>query len=475
MVLYWMVAYRRPGWNWALEHAVARAQALDRPLVVLEALRCDYRYASDRLHRFVIQGMAAQAEAFARAGVTYIPYVEPEVGAGRGLLRALASHACVVVSDDWPCFFVPRMLAAAGRQLPVALELIDGNGLLPLSAAAQQLHRAVDFRRLLQRALPRHLAERAQARPLAVLPRRAWTVPREIRQRWPAARLRDLLRPRGLAALPIDHEVPPALQPGGWRAGAAQLRRFLRDGLGRYDAGRRAFEDRATSGLSPYLHFGHVGAQQVVEAVLHAQDWTIDRLSARVTGQRTGWWGVDADAEAFLDQVVTWRELAFHTCHHQPGCDRWPTLPAWARRTLTARAGDPRPALLSRQALEAARTPDPVWNAAQEELRRTGTLHGYLRMQWGKSVLAWTADPRQALARLFYLNDRWALDGRDPNSIAGITWVFGRYDHPWPPERPILGTVRPMVSARTARKIGLPLPAAPAAAEPRQRARAPSR
>ena len=134
-VLYWMIAARRTTWNFALDHALARAAELGVPLIVLEPLRAGYAWASDRMHAFVMQGMADNATAFAAGGVTYHPYVEPEAGHGKGLLAALAKRACLVVTDEQPGFFLPHMVAAAGRQLPVRLEMVDGNGILPLRAS----------------------------------------------------------------------------------------------------------------------------------------------------------------------------------------------------------------------------------------------------------------------------------------------------------------------------------------------------
>lgn len=154
-----------------------------------------------------------------------------------------------------------------------------------------------------------------------------------------------------------------------------------------------------------------------------------------------------------MDQLVTWRELGFAACAYTDDYDRYEGLPAWARATLDAHADDPRPAVYEPEVLEAAATHDPVWNAAQRQLVDDGVVHGYLRMLWGKQLLAWSPSPRAALAEMIRLNDTYALDGRDPNSYSGIGWVLGRYDRPWGPERPVFGTVRYMTSANTARKL----------------------
>lgn len=187
-VLYWMIAARRTRHNFALQRALALARELDRPLVVLEALRCDHPWASARFHAFALAGMADNARAFQAGGVLHHPYVEPAPGAGRGLLEALAARACCVVTDEFPAFFLPAMVQAAGGKLAVRLEAVDGNGLLPLRATQRVFHTAFSFRAFLQRELAPHLAERPAAEPLrgrATRPLR--TLPREILRRWPAA------------------------------------------------------------------------------------------------------------------------------------------------------------------------------------------------------------------------------------------------------------------------------------------------
>jgi deoxyribodipyrimidine photo-lyase len=453
-VLYWMVASRRPTFNFGLQRAAGHALALGKPLVVLEALRAGYPFASDRLHRFVLEGMAHNRAHFAVRPVLYHPYVEPTLGAGKGLLEALAAQACVVVTDEYPAFFLPRMLASAARRLDVRLEAVDGNGLLPLRAAERPLERAVDFRRLLQRALPPHLHEPPADDTLRRLSLPALdALPTSLHKRWPAADDTLLSDPSALARLQIDHSVPPVPYAGGTRAAVAQLRRFLSDGLDRY-LDRHHPDAHAESGLSPYLHFGHMSAHQVFAELAARQSWSPDALPAKGRGQREGWWGMSPAAEAFLDQLVTWRELGYHHCHHHRDYDTWDSLPAWARQTLTAHRSDPRPALYTQDQLERAETDDSLWNAAQRQLLAEGRIHNYLRMLWGKRVLEWCADPRDALRTLLYLNDRHAVDGRDPNSYSGITWVFGRHDRPWP-ERPIFGTVRSMTSRSTLKKLRL--------------------
>ena len=157
-----------------------------------------------------------------------------------------------------------------------------------------------------------------------------------------------------------------------------------------------------------------------------------------------------------MDQVITWRELGYVFCHHRPNdYDQFESLPNWAKETLRIHAADTRPTLYSLEQLESAQTHDPIWNAAQRQLRQEGRIHNYLRMLWGKKILEWSASPEEALSTLIQLNNKWAIDGRNPNSYSGIFWTLGRFDRAWGPERPIFGKIRYMSSDSTARKIKL--------------------
>ena len=187
-VLLWLTSARRPRHNFALDRALEWCEALGKPLLVFEALRCGYRWASDRLHGFVIDGMRDNARAFARPGVTYYPYLEPQAGDGKGLLRELAQRACLVVADEFPCFFLPRMHAAAAAQVDCAFESVDTNGLLPLRATDRVFARAYDLRRWLQKHLAPHLEHVPEAEPFAgiELPP-APKLPAKLLKRWAPA------------------------------------------------------------------------------------------------------------------------------------------------------------------------------------------------------------------------------------------------------------------------------------------------
>ncbi len=206
------------------------------------------------------------------------------------------------------------------------------------------------------------------------------------------------------------------------------------------------------SGLSPYLHFGHLSAHQVFAGLARHEDWRRAGIKPTTSGQR-GWLGMSAAAESFFDEFVTWRELGYNWCWQREDYADLASLPTWAKATLQQHADDPREHVYSLEEFAASATHDEVWNAAQRQLRASGALQNYLRMLWGKKVLERTRTPTAAMAILVELNNRYALDGRDPNSYSGIAWVLGRYDRPWAPERPIYGVVRYMSSTNTVRKL----------------------
>ncbi|HET9217458.1 MAG TPA: deoxyribodipyrimidine photolyase [Terriglobia bacterium] len=403
-VLYWMTAYRRRHFNFALERAVFWATELRKPLVIFEALSSTYRWASVRFHEFVIDGMRENCLAFQGSPVTYLPYVEPSAGEGRRRFATLLSAACLVITDDFPASGIPAWIEKAAVQSTVLVEKVDSNGLYPMRATDRVFLTAASFRRFLQQQGPPHFPAHDALERL------------------------DL--PRGPERLlkfdPLN--VPPSIDshvgkvpetPGGTTAARERLKRFV--------AG-----SSARSRLSPYLHFGHISAHEVYQQV-------------QATRRE--------NKEHFFDELVTWRELGFNMCALRQDYDQYASLPLWARNTLAKHESDPRPFLYSLDALENAETHDLLWNSAQTQLVTQGQIENRLRMLWGKKILEWSRTPQEALNALIHLNNKYALDGRDPNSYTGIFWTLGRYDRPWGPERPIFGLVRYMSSASTAKKL----------------------
>ncbi len=456
-VLYWMIANRRLSWNFALDHAIAKAKQFGKPLLIFEPLRARYRWASDRIHRFVIEGMRDHATELAGKAIGYYPYVEPAPGVGTPLLHQLAKQACVVVTDDYPCFFLPQMIDAVKDRLPVRLQTVDSNGVMPLRLPDRTFTVAHSYRRWMQKNILDALIDRPKPKPLSRLNLPVFTGLNHILlKRWPAADFPTLLEGAGLSRIPINHAVRPVSEcVGGDTAAEQRLNQFLNYRLTDYNDDRNHPDAQATSGLSPYLHFGHISAHEVVNRILEHESWTPDKAAA-ANGKNSGFWNTSQTAEAFLDQILTWRELGFNLSHRQPhDYDRYESLPAWALKTLDAHATDKRPAVYSLDEFEQSKTHDELWNAAQRELVQSGAMHNYLRMLWGKKILHWTETPQQALEVLIELNNKYALDGRDPNSYSGIFWTLGRYDRAWGPTRPVFGNVRYMTSDSTRKKLKL--------------------
>jgi deoxyribodipyrimidine photo-lyase len=454
-VLYWMQAYRRLERNHALDYALRCAGELGRPLVVYEGLRLDYPWASRRLHRFILEGMAANSARAGTLGLSYWPFVETREGEGRGLLRRLAERACLVVTDDYPCFIVPGQSEALARKAEIPVIAVDSNSVVPVSLLGDPVYAAAHLRPRIHKAFAEAWAHRASKRPkIADVARTPVDAPF------------DLWAPTDVAAfvddLPLDASVSPVdATPGGAKAARSRLRQFLKDRLRGYADDRsqpRSLAEGHASGLSPYLHFGHISIEEVAESVLATTGtWSPDELRVHNRGKREGYFCDDPDVNSFLDEALTWRDVGFnwHWSRREDARSLETALPPWALETLGTHAGDERPWVYTPEELESGETHDPLWNAAQRELVATGIIHNYLRMLWGKKVLEWSASPAEAYRTLEHLNNRYALDGRDPNSYTGILWCFGLFDRPWAPERKIFGRVRYMSSENTARKFNV--------------------
>ncbi len=454
-ILYWMIANRRLKWNYSLDRVIQWAEELDKPVVVLEAVACAYEWACDRFHGFIIEGMKQNYKEARNKNILYYPFVEDGPGKGNGLVQTWARHACLVVTDDYPAFFIPDMLNKISGNLPVLLELLDSNGLLPMDAAKREFKTAYSFRRFLQKTLPSCVMDHPRKDPLEDLKlNKIKSLPRELTYKWPPASLESPGNyPEELKKLPIDHDVRFIEKAGGCSEGSRLLEVFISEKLPYYNEKRNNPEENVTSNLSPYLHFGHISAHEIFYRIQDSEGWHPGKLDEKTNGKKEGWWGMGKSAEAFLDQLITWRELGFNMCRFNSDYDKYASLPGWAKETLKVHELDEREYIYSLDELERAVTHDPLWNAAQMQLVREGSIHNYLRMLWGKKILEWSYAPKKALRTMIHLNNKYALDGRDPNSCSGIFWILGRYDRAWGPEREIFGKVRYMSSKNTARKV----------------------
>lgn len=457
-VLYWMSAARRLEWNFALDHAIARSEETGKPLLIVEALPLEYPWANARRHRFLLDGMADNLDYARTRRAPYYPFVERKSGQSDALLEFLSARAALVVTDDYPIDAPARISEEKAPALTAPTEWVDSNGLIPLCATPKVFSRAYSFRTWIHRALHEHLLEAptphplegADNDPIRSLPAALLA---EIWRQWPAANAQELSREFALETrLPIAQHPAPTSEMGGFSSAHAALGAFLKVGLSHYERDRNHPDERGASGLSPWLHFGHISTHEIVHSVLDLEDWDPSRLGAQAPGQK-GFWGLGAPAADFIDELITWREIGFNFCHHRADYDQFESLPEWARCTLNEHARDTRRERYGYEQLEQARTDDPIWNAAQRQLLEEGRMHNYLRMLWGKKILEWSPTPQDALSTMIELNNRYALDGCDPNSYSGIFWVMGRYDRAWGPEREIFGKIRYMSSESARRKL----------------------
>ncbi len=427
-VLYWMRTAVRGHENPALDVALTLSGLLERPLFVYHALSERYPYASDRHHRFILEGARdVQAELAAR-GIGYACHVE-RPGQRGPHLKTLAQRACVVVTEDMPWAPLVAWTQSLATSLRRAVLAVDTACVLPARRIGRAWLRAFAFRA----ATARERLQRAL---------RPWS---EITPPYPAFVPSLPFVPLDLAATDlsaliarceIDHSVGPVHHTrGGSQAGYARWQRFLHDGLDRYATQRDdPLKPSGSSRMSAYLHYGQVSplriARQAAQAICS-----------------------DDSRDKFLDELLTWRELAHVFCTYEPRHETLSAVPDWAIKTLRQHESDARPLLPSWERLARGETGEPLWDAAQHSLRIHGELHNSLRMAWGKALLSWTPSAERALDLLIDLNHRYALDGRDPSSYGGILWCLGQFDRPFPPQRPYLGIVRPLSLRVFAKKL----------------------
>jgi len=412
-ILYWMHNALRAHENPALDTAICLARQNGLPLLVYHALSEDYPAASDRHHAFILQGARDVQRELADRGISAFFHVQRDGHRGPHL-RTLTRAAAAVVTEEMPTQPISGWLERLTQITSTPIACVDTSCILPMTHLKKRYTRAFQFRGATQEEYARRVDLPYQEQAVDTLPYDG-LVPFE------PIDLQDQCLASLIADCRIDHAVAPVAETvGGSRAGYRRWESFCRQGLDQYARQRTdASLQGGTSRMSAYLHYGMVSPFRIAR-----------EASAR-------------SATKFLDELLIWRELAFHFCfHHVDLLDSMEALPDWAKATLEAHAHDPRPAHFSWETLYRGQTGQPLWDACQRSLLRHGELHNNLRMTWGKALLSWTRCPGLALQQLRDLNHRLALDARDPCSYGGILWCLGQFDRPFEPEQPILGRVR---------------------------------
>lgn len=430
-VLYWMQSTHRLDENWALRAATRTADRLNLPLIIHQGLDPTYPFASTRHHTFILQGARDTARRAEALGLTYQFVLRRTRDDDRRVVDRLATRAYVVFTDLFPTAGVRERTERFGIRVPCRVLAVDSVCTVPSGAFATAEYAARTIRpkiaKLLDHAI-QPVADHSPRTPLSnALRERVADLTHVVPL--PVATMTDDDIARVVASCEIDHGVGAVSMIGGSVAADAQWARFRDHVLPDYATRRNEASDpEGTSNLSAYLHYGQISSARVVS-------------EARASG------AMPESLDAFVQQATTWRELSYNWCIRTPQFDQITSLPDWIQRTMAEHVHDARPILYDLETLEAGATGDALWNAAQRQLVHTGLIHNYPRMLWAKTLLLWTRDYEQARSWLFYLNDKYALDGRDANSVGGIMWCLGLWDRPWG-NKPIWGGLRPMVTSR---------------------------
>jgi deoxyribodipyrimidine photo-lyase len=414
---------QRARFNPALEFAIREANDRGLPVVVGFGLMDDYPEANARHYAFMLQGLQEVARDLIKRRIKFVM----RKGSPGSVALGLARQASLVVCDRGYLRHQQQWCSRVAQAADCAVIQVEGDVVVPVEVASNK--------------------EEVGARTLRSKLHRTWD---QFLTKLPAARVKkngrslrisgdsDPLDAEGtLARLQVDHGVRPVSRfRGGTSEARRRLDQFLRTDLAGYGTTRNEPADWQSSMLSPYLHFGQISPVEV-------------GLAARQSRR-----GKKADREAFLEELIVRRELSMNFVRFNSKYDSFGCLPGWARKTLDEHGGDSRPHVYTRPQLESAKTHDPYWNAAMREMVHTGFMHNYMRMYWGKKILEWTKTPQAGYRRTLYLNNKYFLDGRDPNSYAGVAWCFGLHDRAWT-ERKIFGKVRYMNDRGLERKFDM--------------------
>ena len=422
-VVYWMQQSQRGEYNHALEFAIETANALDLPVIVLFCLTETYPEANLRHYTFMLEGLRHTQKELASRGIRMI-VERGEIP--QQVLRSAQGASCIVCDRGY-LRHQRQWREQIARQASCRVVQVESDVVVPVDFVSEKAeYGARTLRTKINRCVQGFLRD---MKPVPVKhPSLGITIT--------GIHLEDI--DTVMSDLHPDRSVSPASRffRGGTPAAKEIFGEFLFHSLGRYERNSNQPQTEDISHMSPYLHFGQISPLYLALEILKKRE------------------EFQADSAAYLEQLIVRRELAMNFTHFTPDYDSFTCLPQWARKTLLDHAFDKREHLYSTAELENARTHDLYWNAAMNEMRTTGFMHNYMRMYWGKKILEWSEGPEEAFETLLHLNNRYFLDGRDPNSYAGVAWIFGQHDRAWS-RRPIFGKVRYMSASGLERKCDI--------------------
>jgi deoxyribodipyrimidine photo-lyase len=408
-VVYWMSRDQRAEDNWALYYAQQTALKQNQPLVVLFALASDFLGATLRQYGFMLRGLTETFQKLAEKNIPFYLLTGPPAKVIAGWLQTNSANTVIIDFD--PLKIKTLWKKELLQKLNITCYEVDAHNIVPCWTASGKLeYAAYTIRPKIQRLLSEFLLP---VPAISVQPSSDFAV----QPLPPIAKL--------LAQLTVDTNVSEItwLKPGS-SAGQKAALTFIEEKLPYYDSQSNDPTKNMQSNLSPYLHFGQISAQKIVLLIKKMQ--------------------ASSATESFLEELIIRRELADNFCFYQANYDKTTAFPAWAQKTLQEHLDDSRDYLYTVETLEQALTHDPLWNAAQRQMITTGKMHGYVRMYWAKKIFEWSQTPANAMTTAIYLNDKYQLDGRDPNGYAGIAWSMGGlHDRAWS-ERNIFGKIRYM-------------------------------
>ena len=418
-LLYWMQSSVRVENNLALAYAISRANGLNKPLVVFFGIARDYPEANLRHYHFLLEGLREAKNALEEIGIkTIVSYESPEKG-----IVELAKESCLTVVDKGYAKLLKRWYSFAAKNMDCPLVQVEDNVVVPVKeASVKEEYSAATLRPRISEKIHAFLTRVEKTSP------KRDSLSLEIN----SLDLKDI--DKIILTLNVDKSVDKTQYfQGGTSKAVEHLEDFVSNKLPDYPELRNDPTLDYLSNMSVFLHYGQISPIQIALKIL-----------ASMTS--------DTSKEAYIEELIIRRELAVNFVNYNENYDSFEGLPNWAKLTLWQHKTDRRKYVYNLEELENAKTHDPYWNAAQNEMRITGKMHGYMRMYWGKKLIEWTKNPETAFKTALSLNNKYELDGRDPNGYAGVAWCFGKHDRAWK-ERGVFGKVRYMNANGLRRKF----------------------